>query len=66
MSFADFVQNQRIQKIISGTLSECQTVLDADQDRRFVGPDLGPKLFANVINRRQKLWLARKGLNFII
>ena len=28
--------------ILSGTLSECQNSLDQDQDRQFVGPDLGP------------------------
>ena len=41
-----------------GTLSECQTVLDPDQDRWFVGPDLGPNclLFA-------MLPLARKEFN---
>ena len=34
--------------------------LDPDQDRHFVGPDLDPKLFAKVIGRKQKSWLARK------
>ena len=29
-----------------GTLSECQTGLDPDQDRYSVGSDLGPKMFA--------------------
>ena len=29
------------QKILSGTLSECQTVSDPDQDRLSVGPDVG-------------------------
>ena len=37
-----FFQNQLFQKILSGTLSECETVLDQDQDRQKVGPDLGP------------------------
>ena len=32
--------------------------LDPDQDRRWVGPELG-RLFAKVISRRQKLPLAR-------
>ena len=34
--------------------------LDSDQDRRSVGPDLGPNCFAKVISRQQKLLLARK------
>ena len=42
MAFAGFVQNKLIQKNISGTLIECQTVLDTDQERHFVGPNLGP------------------------
>ena len=49
--FTDFFQNYFSLKILSGVLSECQTVwiqirinmsnrLDPDQDRHFVGPDL--------------------------
>ena len=34
--------NQLFRKILLGIPSECQTVLDPDQVRRFVGPDLGP------------------------
>ena len=30
------------------------TEMDPDQNRRSVGPDLGPKQFAEVISRRQK------------
>ena len=40
--------------------------LDPDQDRRSVGPDLGQKLFAKFISRRQKSPLARKELIKII
>ena len=40
--------------------------LDPDQARRFVGPDLGPKLFAMVISRRQKSPLTGKELIFQI
>ena len=29
------------QQILSGTLSKCQTILDPDQDRQNVSPDLG-------------------------
>ena len=36
--------------------------LDPDQDRHSVGPDLGPKLFAKYISRRQESPLARKEL----
>ena len=34
-----------------------------DQDQPFVGPDVGPKLFAKVISSQQKSPLARKVLN---
>ena len=34
---ADFFQNKFFQKVLSGTLSECQTV-----DHHSIGPDLGP------------------------
>ena len=46
------------QNNLPGTLSECQTVLDPDQDRWFVGLDLDPNclLFA-------MLPLARKEFN---
>ena len=37
--------------------------LDPDQDRHFVGPDLGTKLFAKVNSRGQKSLLAGKELN---
>ena len=36
-------------------------VLDPDQDRHVI-PDLGPKLFAKVVSRYQKLPLASKDL----
>ena len=45
LSSADFFQNKLFQKIISETLRNTNRVsnsLDADQDRRFVGPDFGP------------------------
>ena len=42
LASADFFQNELFQKILSGTLSECQTnSLDLDQDQCSVGPDLG-------------------------
>ena len=45
--------------------------LDQDQDQHFVGPDLGPKLFAKFISRRKKLLLLSKrksnqGLLFLV
>ena len=39
--------------------------LDPDQDRHFVGPDLGPKLFAKVISRQQKMPLAARKRIFL-
>ena len=43
---ADFFQNQHFQKNISGKLDITYTFvsigLDPNQDRHFVGPDLGP------------------------
>ena len=38
---ADSFKNQSFQTIHPYILSECQTVLDPDQARHFVGPDLG-------------------------
>ena len=49
-----FFQNQFLRKILSGITSECETVLDPDQARHFVGPDLDPKLFAKAISRRHE------------
>ena len=40
-------------------------VLDHDQDRHFVGPDLGPKPFAKITTRRQKSLLAMEELMVI-
>ena len=34
-----------LQKFLSQIPSKCQTDLDPDQARQFVGPDLGPKQF---------------------
>ena len=34
--------------------------LDPDQAQNFVGPDVGPKVFAKVISRQQKSHLAGK------
>ena len=43
LSSADFFQNSPFQKILSGTVSECQlNSLDPDQGRLSAGPDLGP------------------------
>ena len=54
LSSADFFKINFFQKILSGTLSECQTV-DPDQDQNSVGPDLGPnclqKLSADDLSR---------------
>ena len=38
-------------------------LLDPDQNQCSVGPDLGPKLFATVISRRQKLPLSKDRVN---
>ena len=43
LSSADF-SKLTFQKILSGTMS-VSNVLDPDQDRHFVGPDLGPNCF---------------------
>ena len=45
-----FFSKLNFQKDLSGTLSECQTVwiqirTDVYQDRRSVGPDMGPNCF---------------------
>ena len=50
-NFSSFCCRLLFQKILSGALSECQTVniLDPDQVRNSVGLDLG--LFAKVISR---------------
>ena len=42
LSSVDFFQNYPFQDVLSGTLPECQTFLDPDQDRHSVGPDLDP------------------------
>ena len=47
-SSADFFQNECFQKILSGTLWECQTVWDPDQDRHCLSWS-GSKLFAKVL-----------------
>ena len=36
-----FFQSELFRKILLGTLSECQTNLDPDQDRHTAGPDVG-------------------------
>ena len=46
LSSADFYQNLLFQKILSRTLSVTNS-LEPD----YVGPDLGPELFTNVISR---------------
>ena len=38
---AELFQNQLFKKILSGTLSNLSNILGPDQDRLFVGPDLG-------------------------
>ena len=56
---ADFFQYLLFQKILSGTLSECQlNSLDPDQGRLSAGLDLGPnclqRLPADVESRRKQ------------
>ena len=41
-SSTDFFQSQLFRKIISGILSECQTVWIQIRPDIYVGPDLGP------------------------
>ena len=53
LSFADFFQNYRFQKILSGTLSECQKVwihIKTDID-----PDLGPNCLQILLTDGKKL-----------
>ena len=45
LSSADFFSKATFFLKFSRILSECQTVLDPDQDQHSVGPDLDPKLF---------------------
>ena len=42
------------QKLVSGILQECRTVLDPDQTQRCVVPGSGYKLFAKIITRRHE------------
>ena len=42
LSSADFFKINFFKKNLLGTLSECETALDPDQDRQNVDPDLGP------------------------
>ena len=58
-----FFKINLFQTILSGTLSQNQTVWIQDQDRHSVGPDYEFKLFANVISRRKKSLLAREEVN---
>ena len=48
-----FLQNQLFPKFLSGTLSECETVLDPDQDRQKVVPDLGPNCLQIKVARKK-------------
>ena len=41
-------------------------ILDQDQDVHFVSPELGSKVYAEVINRQQKSLLVRKELKTYI
>ena len=61
LSSADFFKIKFLKKSFRNTTIVSKG-LDPDQDRHSVGPDLGPKLFANVTNRQQELPLARKKL----
>ena len=58
LSFVDFFKNLLFQKILSGTLSECQMVWI-----HICRSSTGSKLFAKVISRRQKWLPARKVIN---
>ena len=57
LSSADIFQNELFQKSFRNTFRE-PNGLDPDQDRRFVGPDLGPnclqRLSADDKSRRQQ------------
>ena len=54
-------QSQIFMKILSGTLSE---LVDPDQDRQKVGPDLGPNCLQK-LSTCQKSLLARKELTAV-
>ena len=62
LSSADFFSKLTFQKILSGTLSESQTVwIQIRTDILSLGLSCsGLKLFAKVISRQQKLPLERK------
>ena len=52
LSSADFFLISTFSKTSFGSTIIVSNSLDPDQARRFVGPGLGPKLFAKVIGRR--------------
>ena len=58
---ADFFQNQLFQKTLPGTLlmSNC---LDPDQDRQYVGPDLGPDCLQRLSISRRHVAACKEGL----
>ena len=62
LSPADFNQNEFFQKPSFRNTIRLSVGLDPDQDRRSVGPDLGPNCLQSIISRRQKSPLARKEL----
>ena len=52
LSSADFFQNYPFKNFLSGTLSECQTVLieiRTDTMSHSVGPDLGPNCLQRLL-----------------
>ena len=58
-SVADFFQNKLFQKNISRTLSVPNS-LDSDQDRRIIGPDLGPNCLQSLSVDNKSYSLQRK------
>ena len=54
LSSADFFSDQLFPKKSFMNSFSMSYSLDPDQARHFVGPDLGPKLLAKIISRRQK------------
>ena len=62
LSFADFFSKSTFSKTSFRKNIGLPIGLDPDQDRLFVGPDLGPNCFGNVISRGHKSLLAKKEL----
>ena len=57
-------------KILSGILPECKTVLIQIQDRRYVGPGLGPTVFKGyqkspIARNELALWILRNKIRLL-